>query len=344
MTRVLKNQPGGWLSIAWEEFVGRDASHGSSFSTGWDGGSQITLQILVNWADALQAELELLGSAVYNGQGGLSRTLPKQHPIKPAYYCEQIVSAQPVKWVQKLQQFQAVGVTSSSTGAPTSEYLFYLLTVGFHVPKYRVLSDADLLSRFGSMQEWRRFIEVKEVPSTQIISRDASLWQWDDAALGANNGKPLTAPVGAPIYSSQIQAIWRRVPRLGLYANAGESEFFNQNIRNNYNKVHNGATNLWSTEGNANTGTLRFVGAEAEVIPSPFDPIIQGLGTRDYNTYHNVTMNFHLWRPPAGTAGNQGHNLAPFTDNLWYLIKTGNGGNRIFQMVDLTQVFQLSLT
>ena len=346
MPRELKNQPGGWVTVAWEEFVGQDASHGAAWSTGWEDGNQATFQVLINWNDALQFEIDVLGYAKFNKDTGkLQRTMPVRHPVKSFLRAERIVSVQPVRWDEKLQNFTS-SFLSVPAGVPVSQYSYFLVTIGFVGVKYRLLTDAD------TSGEWKRFCITDHKPSITNLSREGQLWQWDDAALGANNGAQLTAPVGVGIYSDQLHVTWKRVPRFGLFADSGESDYFNNNILSCFNKVHNGATDLWgyvngatvpAYNANANTSALRFVGIDAKPIASPFDPIVQGLTATATNTYYDVDLMFHIWQPPAGNATNQGHCLAPYPNNLWYLIKTGNGGNRIFQTTDLTNIFTLSL-
>ena len=354
MPRQLKNQAGNWISVPWEEYVGADGSHGATFSTGWDGGNQATLQILVEWNDALQAELDLLGSAVFQG-GNLLRTPPARHPYKTWLRAERILSAQPMRWDDKLQVFNNP-LLSNPTFSPISEYAYFLLTIGFINPNYRILSDADLLNKYGAMQEWNRYCEPHQRIGVQMLSREGAQWKWLDGG-GANQpviNNQLTAPVGTAIAMQEIHVKWKRVPRKGLMANNGESDMYNQNITNALNKVHNGATNLWQFvngaavalfNSNSNTSALRFVGVDSTPIPSPFDPIVQNLSQTNINQYFDVDFTFSVWLPPAGNSTNQGWNLAPFAgDNRWWLIGSEGAGNTIFQTADLSTVFQLSLT
>lgn len=348
MPRTLKNQPGVWLPIPWEEYVGKDGSHGATFATGWDGGSQATFQILINWQDLLDAEVALLGTAYFNGIF-LHRTLPARHPYKPAYVCERILSAQPVRWSAKLNLWQEANITGT-TGAPLSEYAYFLLTLGFHVPKYRILNDASLQTIYGGMFEWHRWCEVTPRVNYFTISREKGEhgWIWADGTTTQAGGNPPTlnsqvvAPVGQVFLRKEIHVKWRRVPRRGLFANHGDSDMFNANLDSVWGKI-NSTTTLWAAPGNASSGVLRFVTAEATPIGSPFDSIVQGLTPFDINTYYDVDMTFDWFDPPFGDSAFRGHNLAPNPgDNFWYLITTTNG-QTIYQTADLSLAFTLSL-
>lgn len=349
MARTLKNQAGGWLPFAWEEFVGRDGSHGASFSTGWDDSSQSTFQILIPWQSGAQAEVVILGYANFDGTS-LSRTLPVVHPYKPSHVAERIVSAQPVHWDSKSAGY-VDGFVTNPAGVPLSEYSYWLLTIGFHQPKYRLLSDADLISIYGAKNEWQRFVEGVGDPTVQMSSREGRLWKWNDATYG-NNGEQLTAPIGVGILGAEMNLKWRRVPRNGLFSNNGAAWFYNTNILNSVNKVHNGATNLFGFTSAAPAGSLyianvacgsglRFLGAKATPIPSPFAPGLMGLKRTDFNLYYDVDMHFSVWLPPAFNSNNQGHNLAPNPDNQWVLVGSSASNSPIFPTGDLSKTFTL---
>lgn len=335
---------GNWLSVPWAEFIGKDASHGATWNAGWeDGGTQSTFSILVNWKDGPIVEPAILGTAVFNSDTNtLTRTLPVRHPYKSDAFAERIVSATPVKWDSKINDWVAENMAVGA-GARLSQYLYWLIVIGFAKPKYRLMTDAVLDRTYGSpRQEWRRFVEINVMDRVETFSREGANWKWQ---AGPNNGQLLTAPLSSDIYAAEWHVKWRRLPRLGVFANAGADERFNQNIIACRNKVHNGATNLWNMPGNANTGTLRLVSVKATPVGSPFDPLVQGLGDGSYNTYVDLDMVFTEWNPPYGDVGNQGWNLAPNpSDNLWWLVGTEGTGATRFQMADLTTAFQLSLT
>jgi len=344
----------GWIPVPWAEFIGKDGSHGASWNAGWgDGGTASTFQILINWDDGPVAEQAILGTSVFLDQlGVLSRTLPVQHPIWSNQYAERIVSATPLRWNAKIDQFES-GALSISTGVPVSEYSYWHLVIGFAVPKYRVLSDAQLDGIYGALprQEWQRFVEVVPEPHVETFSREGWMWVWSDNGAGGA-GAPkvsasLTAPLGLSIYGETLHVRWRRLPRRGLFGQSGASPSFNGYLSGCLNQLRDGSFPLWiydSTNCNTDTGILRLTGVNATPVASPFDALAQNLTPIDFNCYYDVDMVFSLWDPPAGNKSYRGWNLAPNPgDNLWYLVNSW-GTTRIFGTTDLSVAFTLSLT
>lgn len=357
MPRQLKNQAGGWVAVAWEEYVGQDASHGATWSTAWDEGNQAVFQVIINWQDGLEFEIEALGYSTFNSNTTtLSRTLPVRHPYKSWMRCERILGVQPVRWDEKSAGFVS-GFLSVPAGVPISEYAYLLVTMGFANPKYRVLTDAQLQSLYGANQEWRRFCEVKHRVNAQALTRENGSWYWADGSSTAAGAVPPTrnnaipAPIGQTLYHDEIHVKWKRLPRRGVYGQSGESDFFNTNILSNWGKV-NSTTTLWGLSGNQWSGVLRFVSADATPISSPFDPGAQGLQATSINEYVDLDLVFDWFDPPYGDSAYRGHNLAPNpADNFWYLLTTSNAnavgapaGQTIYPTADISQVFTLSLT
>ena len=353
----------GWVSVPWTEFIGKDASHGASFSSGFDQ-NQATFNVLVRWEDGLQFEQDALGVSWFDGYA-LHRTPPVRHPFKPWLRAERIISAHPVRWDAKLNEPAELygNGNSAATFSTQSTYDFWLISVGFAAPKYRSVDDTTLQTDFGG-HEWHRFCIVEQEPEYMTITREVGTWQWADATHGPGlNGwlanpraqVPFNAPWGQTITSWRIKVRWVRVPRYGLFGEAGTSDFLNENITNNSNYLHNNATPLWGAEGNAYSGVLKFISGHAEPVTSPFSPYTQGLGGTDPNLYYDVTLNWHRFDPPTYTnSPYRGHNLLPspdIADPLWYLATnagfdktTGEPlGQGIFPTADLSIVFQLSL-
>jgi hypothetical protein len=352
-------QNNGWIGIPWAEFIGKDGSHGATWNSTYEGESQSTFQILVNWSDGPEAETYLLGTSRFDDNTGyLYRTMPARHPYKPSQFADKIVSAQPLKWDSKAQNFSS-GFIGQSAGAPLSQYQYWLLTIGFVTPKYRVLSDADLQGIYGANQEWRRFVEPNVETHSTTLVQEGQTWQWADTAAGGPTlNQVLKAGFGQTFHSQTIVLRWRRLPRRGIYTESGEGLFLNRNIVSCLNRVHNGATDLWGLPGNVYSGVLRFDGAKATPIASPFAPEAQGLTDTSINAYVDLELTFTVWDPPFGDTtfvnpnnlpnGMRGHNLAPNPgDQKWYLITTGGNvggtpsGALIFSTTDLSAVFQL---
>lgn len=353
-------QNNGWIGIPWAEFIGKDGSHGASWNSTYEGESQSTFQILVNWVDGPAAEIYLLGSSRYDDNTGLLfRTMPARHPYKPSQFADKIISAQPLRWDSKAQSFSSAFV-GTSAGVPLSQYQWWLLTIGFVTPKYRVLSDSDLQRIYGASQEWRRFCEAHIEYHSTTLSKNGQTWRWAATAAGGPTlNEALSAPFGKSWNGQTVILRWRRLPRRGLYTESGEGLFFNKNLSGCINRVHNGNTDLWGLPGNVYSGVLRFDGAKATPIASPFDPAAQGLTATSINAFIDLELTFSVWDPPFGDTtfvnpnnlpdGMRGHNLAPNPgDNLWYLISTGGNvggtpsGALIFPTTDLSTVFQLA--
>lgn len=336
---------GGFLSVPWAEFVGRDGSHGANWTSGYGPNNRATFEIVVNWEDALQAEIDALGTSYFDPTKGiLSRTLPVQHPIKPWMYCMTLVHARPLAWSEKLDSF-VTGAQGSSQGiTAVSAYQWMHLTFGFEIPPWNnVYSDSQLQAVGGG--EWQRFCIVEPDYQQETYSTEIGMWLWADGG-GANHpviDSPLSAEVPIPYPVGKISVKWCRLPRAGLYGSMGASDFFNQNLTNCYGRVNSNPA-LWGIPANASTGILRFTGLKATPYGSPLAPFMQGLTAGQCNQYYDAHLEFSYMDPPYGNSANRGWNLRPFRgDNLWWLARV-MGGNTMFPMADLTQCFQLSAT
>lgn len=347
---VLRNN--GWITVPWAEFVSKDGSKGSTFTSGWNDDSHAAMHIVVNWSDWIQAEQDILGIASWDPVlEFLYRTPPVQHPYKHQLRAEKILATQPMRFNGKT--FTNFEYAWSIGGAQTAyaKYIFMMISIGFSVPKYAILTDTDLQINYGSL-EFNRWCEVVEDQHLETITREAGSFVWQ---AGPHNGQPFVAPLGQHFPSSTFKVLWKRVPRFGLFEDNGLGFRLNQNIRNNVGSVHNGATPLFgianvgipannnTPNANANGSSLRLASVRQTPVASPLAPPVQGLPWKAVNTYHDVEFTFHLWDPPSGDNVNFGHNLAPApeVDGKWYLVKTP-GGATIYPVSDLTTIFELA--
>lgn len=340
-----------YLSVPWAEFVSKDGSKGTTFTSGWNDDSRAVFNIIVNWNDALQAEQDILGIAYFDGNY-LHRSPPVQHPAKHSMRAEKILATHPMAWNGKaFTEFEYGWGVGGSSGAYSS-YVFMMMSIGYTVPKYNHITDTDLQQNYGN-NEFYRWVEVIEDERIETITREGGNYQW---AAGPHTGKPFVAPLGQHFSSSTVRVLWRRVPRVGLFEDGGLGFRLNQNIRSSLNTVHNGVTpifgvsnapipaNNFIANANSNGSSLRLVAAKQVSIASPLYPPNQGLPWYGINTYHDVEFTFHVWDPPSGDGVNFGHNLAPSpeADGLFYLIKTSLGA-LLYPVSDLGAAFRLSL-
>lgn len=337
-----------WITVPWAEFVGKDGSHGAQFNSGWTDDSRAIFNILVYWTDVLQAEQDILGIAIFDpATNRLSRTPPVAHPLKPQMRAEKIISAHPLAWNGKaLVDFPYAWGNGGPTGA-LSSYVYFLLSIGFSVPKYAIVTDTDLQTFFGGL-EFNRWCEVEEDPQIETITREAGAFVWSTGSPANLLGQPFSAPLAQNINAESLKVIWRRVPRVGLFTDAGTGYLLNNNIKSSLGFVHNGDTPMWgigSAFGNANSNgsPLRLVSAKQRPISSPLWPLNQGIPWWAMNTYHDVEFTFRMWDPPSGDGVNFGHNLAPNPafDGNWYLVKTLSGAT-IYPVGNLSIIFQLT--
>lgn len=347
------NQPqlqnNGWFpsGIPWAEAVGFHGDHGPKGSFSYQGNSHMSLSIWVYWEDGIQAVIDLLGTNFYDLSGGspgvLRRVPPMQHPIMPWMFCTTIIDMTPVAWVKKgiFPDAYAAFPDNTQTQPVCSNYDRWLITAGFEVPKFAVLTDIQMANRYGTpWQEWQRFVEWPNQPVDETLIREAGSFTFAEGPAGVV-GNPFQSPTPQQIPNSEVHATWKRVPRNGLFVPG--TDWLNINITSRY-KTLNQATFL-----NQPKGTLRFEGAIAHPLPSPVPPQLQGIVLGNINCYYDVDMIFSYRNPPPFGI-NKGHNIAPFpsqapgTSGQWGLVTVDGTptGASIFAYSDFTQIFQLT--
>src|SRR5215469_4639000 len=138
-------QNNGWISpYPWAEFVTKDGSKGATFTNGWNDDNHAVFNILVNWGDYLDVEKAILGVAEFDPvTESLSRTPPVQHPGKHDLRAEKIITAVPMRWTGKMMETFEYGWGAGGNQSALSEYKFMMLSIGFSVPKYVILTDTD---------------------------------------------------------------------------------------------------------------------------------------------------------------------------------------------------------
>ncbi len=83
------------VGVPWTEYIGKDGSHGATWTAGYGQNNRATFDILIDWLDGPEAEADLLGTSIFvpggePGTGFLNRTLPVRHPYKPWMLCAAI--------------------------------------------------------------------------------------------------------------------------------------------------------------------------------------------------------------------------------------------------------------
>jgi len=313
----------GWLGVPWVEYVGKGTGDGNENALSYDGGNQAVYTITCNWSDYYNFNVpqQLLGSYVKDPVTGfLSRTLPLQHPVLPGLFASRIISAKARKFITK----GAGLVFGSNVGI----YQFMRVSILFTQPKYVLLSDTDLDRIYGTpgglRQEFQRYVELNVEPAGEFITRNNGDWVFSEGGGGTAPTAGTTvfpAPLGMPLLKPDVVLTWKFVPGKGLLDS--------NNIPTNLFKC------VWKVNANAflgyPAGTLLLYPPRIRPIEDPVFAIAGGNGPQAL--VYDVSLPFKYFDPPFGVAV-RGHNLAPWSDGLWYEVYDSKTmTKRIFQSI-----------
>lgn len=339
-------QMNGMITVRWSEFI-TDKGSNRDAAFGYADGNQATLSIFVYEDDLLTAIADLLGSQEANFGGGsgsttLDRKLPAQHPNFDWLFCSRITGIRPYRFKEK---GLAGGTTQNGLlGGARSRYDLYVITAVFSQPKFRMFTDAQLDAQAGAgpRPEWLRFTERVAQPTTFVLSREAGQsfrYVEDDGA-----GQPpanTNVPTPVPQFLNQVDynILWRRVPYIGFYGNAGDGP--PQNQLDALSKVNDADFMGFPA------GTLLFKSFRVQNVEDPVSPSAFGLNVAagDTSLVVDVELVLTYFNPPAGAASpiTLGWNLAPWRDNKWYTVKdVVNQTQTIFPTVDFNTIFLLN--
>lgn len=339
-------QMNGMLTVRWAEFItDKGSSQEAAFS--YADGNQATLTIFVYDADLEQAIADLLGSQEANFGGGsgsntLDRVLPAQHPRFSWLFCSRVSSVKPYRFTGTTGP--GGSQQNGRLGGKSSQYDLYLLTCVFTQPKFALYTDAQLDAQAGGgpRPEWLRYTERIAQPTTFVLSREAgqSFRYVEDNGAGQPPANT-NVPVPQPQFLNQVDynLMWRRVPYIGLFGGGGTGTPDNQ--LNGLSAVNDAAFLGFPA------GTLLFKTFRVHPYEDPVSPSLFGLNvnTGQSSLVCDVELVFTYFNPPSGVsmATNHGHNLAPWRDNRWYLVKdTATLTNKIYQEYDFAKIFEMN--
>jgi hypothetical protein len=356
--------------IPWAQVTPDHSPLADEYALSYVGGNQAVMQIQIYPEDIYQAIEDLLGSNIYNAQTGqLDRAPPMRHPVLEWLYVTRITSIK--GWVPDSKGEWPNSISGYVTTVPQ----FLTLTVLFQQPKYRILSDSQLDMLFPPMSgyrwEWMRFVEGWPKPRTRLMNQESGVctYQETGSGIGADGsqcgpGPTLPQKFNSPwmagaLKNQELTLLWKRVPRVGLYSNAGSGR----------------PTNLDAAIGTVNSsplffpnanndlfmypaGTLLFEGYEPRPLESPLPPELNpGFQEGDPNLLFDVLLNWGFADPPYDTTANggaphRGQNLVPrrgitagdiYANGLWYLAagSTGRKPALLMPYIDHTTIFQM---
>jgi hypothetical protein len=337
----------GMISVPWAEFITKQGSSAES-AFGYADGNQSTLSILVGFNDLAQAVSDLLGYQQFNPQTtNLDRNLPAVHPFFNWLWCSRISGVHPYRF-----QTKVTGSGSPYPGEPSlgsyGLYDLWVLTCVFTQPKFAMYSDNFVDSNYtvqtppaSPRQEFRRFLEVIPQPASFALTRDANASF--TFVEGGGGTQPTANTTNVPTPSAQFLTqvdynfLWRRVPQIGLISQTtGRPD----NLIDSLNKVNDAAFLGFPK------GTLLFKSFRLHPVEDPVSPTSFGLnlGRGDISLVYDVELVFSYFNPPSGitNATNFGWNLAPWTDNRWYLVKDiGSKMHTIYDYTSFPVIFTL---
>jgi hypothetical protein len=320
----------GWISVPWAEHVTR-AGGLIDMSAGYGAGNQASYTIRINFDDLDQAVRDLLGENTIAGNArDLNRRLPVQHPHRSHLWADRISSIRPLRWNSKV------------TGYPGSysRYDYWIVTIIFTQPKYRIYSDAFLDHLYGyPRQEWQRFVEPLYESAGEFLQRQGTTsFKWAEGGGGTQptSGDPFPNSVGQFLGKAELILRWHKVPRDGLFSKVTEP---GDGPPTNLNGVI-GKVNDASFLGYA-TGTLLLRPPRFTALESPIDN--GGLGFFEPEMLYTVDLPIAIFDPPHTNSSYQGHNLAPWSDGTWYLVKDLKTGTKtIFESADFKNIFKMN--
>jgi hypothetical protein len=335
--------------IPWEHFITK-SSVSSEGSIGYgEGGNHFTRTIFVNFTDLYDVMEVALGINRYapamdnpdDPQGstgpGFTRVLPLRDLFFPNFYCSGIQSIRPYHWLKKAP-CSVLDINNNPIGND-SFYDRWVMVLNFSVPKYIMLSDADLDAAYPPVtvpgfnnpvrQEWRRFVIRRPDMAGSVLTRPVGSFKWAENQRGlmppfaSIAGTAFPSDLGQFVGHVDYELVWENVPSLGLYSGATNELDVPINIFNGL-----GCLNDAEFMG-APTGTLLLRSVKIAPMESPNYrdvPINQLTGQQMTPPLLNrVIFGMSVFDPPSGNGTFRGWNLHPNpADNLWYMV-THNG-------------------
>lgn len=328
----LLNNGGGWIGPNWAEWLERRGTEEASF--GYDGGVQATFSIVVRWEDVFEACADILGFATVDRlTGKLKRKLPVKHPLYEWLYAQRLVSVKPYAPTGVKQQ-QPPG-----RGA-VAVFRWHVITIQFGVPPYAVLSDNQLQTLWAG-DESRRFVELREEYSVEVLNRQAGEFRYVEGAAGQPQGQSVPFGVSQLLTKRSLALKWYNVPEYpGIYDSNGLLAKIDPLV---------GKVNSVAFRGHE-AGTLLFGTPVVEPVPMPVDPL-RGMDAQAYQQgrpprQFNLTVPLKRFKPPIGGGGatTVGWNTVVWPgDNRWYLVKDPNGGNTLYETADFANAFTFNV-
>jgi hypothetical protein len=317
---------------------------------------------------------DLLGFS-YRNEGRvsmLSRNVPMRHPIYYWQVATQITSIQ-----GRGPQVPQTNQTPLGLAGPFAVYQSYRCVVGFEVPDYAVMDDAEIGDASGIEQG--RYVAMSSESSLEILQRRGCGARWAKVATtipivqdGQNpprfSGLPPTIVPATPVDVGQyiripkrtIKLTWKQLPACGLFGTDGNGTAVNLDA--GLGKV-NSATFLAYPP-----GTVLFTDWKPIPHSSPCPPAsnIAGAYPLPPRTYDVVMTFIHVDPPynpawyggdptnPANAYDVRGHNLAPLPPGTgaegtgyWYCVSFDcvNNSNaphwRLYRGFDMNTLFNL---
>jgi hypothetical protein len=339
MPLTLNHQLNGVTTVAYSIYTGRGAG-----SDGIDGalghgpsGNQAALSIQVDADDVPLALSDLLGYFDRTAETGyLHRNVPAIHPQFPWLYCTRVTGMHGVKILGKKTFF-----------SPWPDWDHVVLVCLFQQPKYRVLSDSILDKLYPPVnvggtnyrQEWQRYVtKIPQSVTEALTQQPSSFFAWAEG--GGANHPVVNALVPTPqvqfLPKQDVTLLWSQVPKVrGLESSAAATLDRPINLESTY--VVNNNTFLGYP-----AGTLLYKGFRyASINEAPYPLGLAFSRQTDPSLTVDVELFFTYFNPPAGGA-TAGHNLAPFTDGLWWKIyDAGTHTKTLYPGFDFEKLFAL---
>lgn len=279
-------------------------------------------------------------SVAGNGNGGITRFLPKQHPS--AFYL----------WASRVGNIQGIAPQGMFTDAhgENAKWKTYRVTIQYETPLYQVLKDGEVIGAAQSgettTQEWRRFTIWSMEPSVEFIQLRNGVFEYDPTTLPTGslqaNNRRVVANYGQQLRLSKVKitANWIQVPDAGLFPGGSSVSIYAANQINGL-----GCVNYNLFMGQFKPGTLRFDGfkPQARVMPTTPNQTVRPIAW-------DVQMTFTYFEPPKGEfipigdGTDYGHNLIPLpTNGLWYpSYVNGSTSWPRYQTYDFEKIFKLN--
>lgn len=314
----------GWISVPWAWLTRGDNGEENDAAISFEGGCQAVMKIAINYGDLAMAVNNIMGvhkTDYSTTPPNLSRQPAVQHPIFRGLRATRITSIKGRKFIGK-------NLNPASGNYPV--YQWWHLTILFTMPHYNVVDDGTLDRIFppnaGLRQEAGRYQEILVEPASEIIARNQGDWIWAEGTGPPQPtiGATFPAPYGQALLKPDLVFTWRMVPAFGLFDQKGKpTNLFKAVWKVNQNTFFNYAP-----------GTLLLQPPRIRPVEDPLNAIVlqndyPGLATLLYD----VDLPFKLFDPPNGGA-THGHNLAPWSDGMWYLINSKTGAQTVFGSAD----------